>query len=115
VVSGSSCRQDSVSGLTLVRAVLDPADTVATQSSGDRCAAVTRRLAADQLTANRRRNMSNADIRALNEQELETISGAALANPTFRLVLFGYGFEFNSRTACVITPGEDVCTNIPQK
>ena len=59
--------------------------------------------------------MSNEGIRTLTEQELAEISGAGLANPTFRLVLLGYGFEFNSRTVCVITPGEDVCTNIPQK
>ena len=59
--------------------------------------------------------MADLEIRPLTEQELDAVSGGGLANPTFRFVLFGYGFEFNSRTACVITPGEDVCTNIPQQ
>ena len=58
--------------------------------------------------------MTNPDIRALTELELDAVSGGGIANPTFRFVLFGYGFEFNSRTACVITPGEDVCTNLPR-
>jgi hypothetical protein len=59
--------------------------------------------------------MTNLDIRALTDQELDAVSAGGIANPTFRFVLFGYGFEFNSRTACVITPDGDVCRNIPQQ
>ena len=59
--------------------------------------------------------MSNDRIRALSEPELAKIAGGGLASPTFRFRLFGYGIEWNSRTVCVITPTEDVCTNIPQK
>ena len=58
--------------------------------------------------------MTDHNICALTDLELDAVVGGGIANPTFRFVLFGYGFEFNSRTACVITPGEDVCTNIPQ-
>ena len=53
-------------------------------------------------------------LRTLSADEIDTISGAGLANPTFRLVLFGDGIEFNSRTVCAITPTQDTCTNIPQ-
>ena len=60
--------------------------------------------------------ITQADValRALSVDEIDAVSGAALANPTFRLVLFGYGIEFNSRTVCAITPEGETCTNIPQ-
>jgi hypothetical protein len=56
----------------------------------------------------------DAPLRALSADEIDTIAGAALASPTFRLVIAGYGIEFNSRTACVITPEGSVCKNIPK-
>ncbi len=57
---------------------------------------------------------ADAAVRALSADEVDAVSGAGLANPTFRFTLFGYGFEFNSRTVCTITPTEDTCTNIPK-
>jgi len=51
----------------------------------------------------------------LNDGQLDRVTGGALANPTFRITVFGYGFEFNSRTVCALTPDGGVCRNIPTK
>ena len=58
--------------------------------------------------------MTTIELRELSAEEIDTIAGAALANPTFRITVFGYGFEFNSRTVCILTPDGGVCKNIPQ-
>jgi hypothetical protein len=57
---------------------------------------------------------ADAAVRALAADEIDAVTGAGLANPTFRFTVFGYGFEFNSRTVCAITPTQDTCTNIPK-
>jgi len=58
--------------------------------------------------------MSSPDLGALRAAEIDTVAGAVLANPTFRLTVYGYGFEFNSRTFCILTPDGGACRNIPQ-
>ena len=58
--------------------------------------------------------MTTIELRELSTEEIDTIAGAVLANPTFRLTVYGYGFEFNSRTVCILTPDGGVCKNIPQ-
>jgi hypothetical protein len=56
----------------------------------------------------------DTEIRDLTADEINTASGAGLASPTFRLVIFGYGFEFNSRSICIVTPEQDTIINIPR-
>jgi hypothetical protein len=58
--------------------------------------------------------MTTIELRELSAEEIDTIAGAALANPTFRITVYGYGFEFNSRTVCILTPDGGACKNIPQ-
>jgi hypothetical protein len=57
---------------------------------------------------------ANASLRELTANEMDLISGARLASPTFSFEIFGYGIQWNSRTVCVLTPEGSTCTNIPK-
>jgi hypothetical protein len=53
--------------------------------------------------------MTAIEIRELSAEEINAVAGAVLANPTFHFTVLGYGFEFNSRTFCTLTPEGGVC------
>jgi hypothetical protein len=54
------------------------------------------------------------DIRELDTTEIESIAGGGRASPTRRLVIFGYGIEWNDRSICIVTPTQDTIINRPK-
>ena len=51
----------------------------------------------------------------LTADQLYRATGGVLANPTFRITVFGYGFEVNKASVCKVTPDGGVCKNISKE
>jgi hypothetical protein len=57
---------------------------------------------------------TNSETRELTLQELDIVAGGGLANPKGSVIVFGYGFQWNDRSICVVTPTQDTIINRPK-